>query len=111
MDSASHAIPVRVRLTPSNAGLKIGQAVTAEITIALHGGAITVPLSALVPEEDGFKVFVVDSTGIAHATAVTVGARADSVAEIVNGIAAGARVVTRGAFGVEDGARIGKPRP
>jgi multidrug efflux pump subunit AcrA (membrane-fusion protein) len=48
----------------------------------------------------------VDSAGIAHARPITVGARSESLAEIVTGLAAGETVVTAGAYGVEDGAKI-----
>ena len=73
---------------------------------AVHPRAVTVPVAALVPAGEGFQVFVVDSAGIAHARPVTVGARNESLAEIVAGVAAGETVVTAGAYGVEDGAKI-----
>ena len=47
-----------------------------------------------------------DSAGIAHARPVTVGGRSESQAEIVAGLTAGETVVTAGAYGVEDGAKI-----
>jgi multidrug efflux pump subunit AcrA (membrane-fusion protein) len=70
-----------------------------------------VPLEALVPADEGFKVFVVDTGGIAHARPVTLGARADKLAWIKEGLEAGERVVTRGAFGVDDSVKVvtGKP--
>ena len=40
-----------------------------------------------------------------------VGARSDSVAEIVSGLAPGETVVTAGAYGIEDGARIARTAP
>jgi len=52
-----------------------------------------------------YRVFVVDSAGIAHARAVTVGGRTESLAEILTGLAAGETVVTTGAYGVQDSAR------
>ena len=51
-----------------------------------------------------------DSAGIAHARAVTVGGRNESLAEILSGVAAGETVVTTGAYGVQDSARIGGAR-
>ena len=75
---------------------------------AVHPRAVAVPVDALVPDGEGYRVFVVDSGGIAHARSVTVGARTEALAEITSGLAAGETVVTRGAYGVEDGARIGR---
>jgi len=70
-----------------------------------------VPVEALVPAGEGFQVFVVDSAGIAHARPVGVGGRNESLVEIVTGLAPGETVVTTGAYGVEDGARIVRPAP
>ena len=72
---------------------------------------MAVPLESLVPEGDGFKVFVVDSAGIAHGRPVTVGARTETLAEITAGLSGGETVVTYGAFGVEDSAKIVPARP
>ena len=58
------------------------------------------------PEGDAFNVFVVDQNGIAHAREVTVGARSKSGAQILEGLKAGERIVTYGAYGVQDSARV-----
>ena len=109
VDSVSHAVPVRVRVTAPGRTLRIGETVMGRITAATHSDAVTVPVEALVPEGEGFTVFVVDSAGIAHARPVTVGGRTDKVAEIRDGVAAGERVVTEGAYGVQDSARVQAP--
>jgi len=106
VDSASRSVSVRVRASGAKRPLRIGETLFGEIALATRPHAITVPLAALVPEGDGFKVFVVDSASIAHAQPVTVGAKTSTVAEILDGVKAGDRVVTFGAFGVEDGAKI-----
>lgn len=105
VDAASRSVAVRVRAPPRRA-LRIGETVSGEIAVATRPGAITVPAEALVPDGEGFKVFVVDTGGIAHERPVTVGARAGAVVEITEGLAAGERVVTYGAYGVEDSAKI-----
>src|SRR2546429_153099 len=69
------------------------------------------PVAALVPSGDGFQVFVVDSGGIAHVRAVTVGARSESLAEILTGLTAGETLVTTGAYGIEDGTKIVRTPP
>ena len=63
-------------------------------------------MAALVPEGEAFKVFVVDSALIAHAHPVTVGSRSETTAEITSGVKAGERIVTYGAYGLEDGAKV-----
>ena len=64
-----------------------------------------------MPEGDGFKVFVVDATGTAHEREVKVGARTSSGVEIVEGLKAGERVVTSGAYGMQDSAKVVAPKP
>jgi len=91
--------------------LRIGGSVFGRIVTAVHAGAVTVPVAALVPSGDGFQVFVVDSGRIAHARAVTVGARSESLAEILTGLTAGETVVTTGAYGIEDGTKIARTAP
>ena len=68
-------------------------------------------LEALVPEGERFRVFVVDSAGIAHAREVTVGGRSETAAEITSGLVGGETVVTYGAYGVSDSARIVPAKP
>ena len=65
-----------------------------------------VPLEALVPTGEGFRVFIVDASNIAHATDVTVGGRSDTSAWITTGVNAGDRVVTKGAYGVDDSSKV-----
>jgi membrane fusion protein (multidrug efflux system) len=65
-----------------------------------------VPVAALVPEGDGFKVFVVNAANIALSRKVTVGRRSDTTADITSGLSGGERVVTEGAYGVEDSVKV-----
>ena len=111
VDTASRSVAVRVRAAATRRALRIGETVFGRIDVGTRPAAVTVPLEALVPEGEGFKVFVVDSAGIAHARPVVVGGRSDKVAEITVGIAAGERVVTYGAFGVQDSAKIVQAHP
>ena len=106
VDSATRSVTIRARLPAASRPLRIGETVFATIVVATRANALTVPLAALVPDGDGFKVFVVDSGGIALARPVLVGARSDSTAEITKGVSAGDRVVTEGAYGVVDSAHV-----
>ena len=106
VDSATRSVPVRVRVTDARRVLRIGETVFGEIATAVRPDAIVVPIDALVPAGDGFKVFVVDAQSIAHARPVTVGGRTSRLAEITAGVSAGEKVVTYGAYGVEDSAKV-----
>lgn len=106
VDTLSHAVSVRAHAPTTRLPLRISQTVFGQIAIAVHPNAIVVPAQALVPEGDGFKVFVVDRNMIAHSRAVTVGGKNDVTAEILTGLKAGEKVVTAGAYGVDDSAKI-----
>ena len=106
VDSASRAVAVRASAGRPARPLRIGESLFGRIVTAVHPRAVTVPVAALVPAGDGFQVFVVDSADVAHARPVTVGARNGSLAEIVTGLAPGETVVTTGAYGVADSAKI-----
>ena len=110
VDSASRAVAVRTRLAAPARALRIGESVFGRIVTGLNPSAVVIPVDALVPEGDGYRIFVVDSAGIAHARAVTVGGRNESLVEILSGLSAGETVVTIGAYGVQDSARIGGAR-
>ena len=106
VDSSTRTVSVRVRAATTRRPVRIGETVFGQVAVAMNPRAVVVPSEALVPEGDGFKVFVVDAAGVAHARNVTVGGRSDTQAEIRKGLAAGERVVTYGAYGVEDSARV-----
>lgn len=106
VDTVTRSVAVRVQAPATRRPLRIGETVFGRIAVAMHPNAITVPIEALVPEGEGFKVFVVDAAGTAHARPVTVGARTDSLAEITSGLRGGERVVAYGAYGVEDSAKV-----
>jgi hypothetical protein len=109
VDPGTRAVSVRVRGGAPRRALRIGESVAAELAVAEYPRALTVPLSALVPDGERYSVFVVDAGSIAHARQVTLGGRTASVARVVQGLTAGERVVTEGAFGVSEGSKIIAP--
>ena len=106
VDSATRGVPVRVSAPSLRRPVRIGETVFGQIVVGVHPNAIAVPTEALVPDGEGFKVFVVDSASIAHEQRVTVGARTDSTVEVLEGLKGGERVVTYGAYGVEDSVKV-----
>ena len=109
IDSVARAVVVRAPITKPARQLRIGETVFARIVLAAHANAVTVPAEAIVPEGEGLKVFVVDAAHEAHATPVTVGVRDGDLAEITSGLSGGETVVTYGAFGVTDSAKVMSP--
>lgn len=109
VDSATRSVPIRLRAATTTRTLRIGETISGRIEVGTRATAIVVPTDALVPEGDGYKVFVVDEKNVAHAREVKIGARSDAGVEITSGLAAGDRVVTYGAYGVDDGATVVPP--
>jgi len=106
IDSVSRGVSVRLEAPTTGRVLRIGETVFGEIPLAAVGRATMVPNTALVPEGDAFKVFVVDPSGVAHERGVKVGTTVDSMTQILSGLAVGERIVTYGAYGVEDSATV-----
>lgn len=111
VDSATRTVPVRARVPKPARTLRIGETVWARIEVGVQPAAVVVPVAALIPEGDRFKVFVVDKDDVAHSRQVVVAARSDSLAQISHGLEPGERVVAAGAYGVADSARIVAANP
>jgi RND family efflux transporter MFP subunit len=111
VDSATRAIPVRARIAHPARALRIGESILGRIVTAVRPNAVVIPVDALVPQSEGYIVFVVDSTSTAHARSVAIGGRTEAVVEVVSGLAAGETVVTHGAYGIADGAKVKKGTP
>ncbi len=110
VDSASGGVTLRVALTQTTRSLRIAEVVMGRVAVARHASALVVPEAALVPTGEGFQVFVVDSVRVAHATPVTIGGRSKGMAWITEGLSGGEQVVTKGAFGIDDGATVVGPK-
>jgi RND family efflux transporter MFP subunit len=108
VDTGSRAVQIRVAVTKPRRALRLGESVYGEITVQTKPQAVVVPVEALVPgdEPGSYKVFVVDKAGVAHARDVKVGGRTETKVEILEGLNGGETVVTQGAYGLEDGAKV-----
>lgn len=111
LDSVSRSVAVRVTLATPRRGLRLGESVYGEIAAETTPGAVVVPANALVPEGSAFKVYVVDARGVALGREVQIGGRFADKVQIVKGLKGGETVVTEGAFGMQDSARVARPVP
>jgi membrane fusion protein (multidrug efflux system) len=109
IDSATRAVPVRVRIISSTRPLRLGETLTGKLAVTGSTRAMSIPAAALVPDSTGFKVYVVKN-GVAYATAVAIGTRGDSLVQIIRGLVAGQTVVTTGAYGLEDSSKVIVPK-
>jgi RND family efflux transporter MFP subunit len=84
----------------------VGTAVRVRIVTREQHAAVTVPASAIVRDGDTTSVFVVDATQHAHRRQITTGSESVDRVEILNGVAAGDRVIVRGQAALPDGAEV-----
>jgi RND family efflux transporter MFP subunit len=106
VDTASRGVTVRVEVVSGAGELRIGETVFGRISVGEHANAVVVPLESLVPTGEGFKVFVVDEQGIAMSRPVKLGGRSDRGAWVTEGLKAGEKIVTKGAYGVDDSTKV-----
>ena len=106
IDSATRTVAVRVAAPKTARALRIGESVSGRIALDQRTDAMLVPSAAVVPDGDEYRVFVLDSSGIARSRTVEIGARRDGRIEITSGLKVAERIVTDGAYQVDDGVRI-----
>lgn len=106
VDTTERDVEIRAALPAATRPLRIGETVYGDIEVATRPNAISIPVESLIPDGDAFKVFVVDAKNVAHQRSVTVGAKNQKTVEILKGLNAGDRVVTYGAYGLDDGVTV-----
>jgi HlyD family secretion protein len=107
VDPNSTTIQVWVEVSNQNGKLKPGTTVAVTIVSGTIKNALVVPQGAVLTGEGGAKsVMVIGPDQVAHSTAVTTGIREDDDVQILSGLNAGQQVVTQGAYGLPDGAKV-----
>jgi multidrug efflux pump subunit AcrA (membrane-fusion protein) len=105
---------VQVWVEASNAGeaLKLGSTVTISIDAGNLPNAVIVPIAALLAsDEGGEKVMVALANGTAQERKVETGVRNGDDVQILNGVKPGENVITKGALGLDDKAKIEVAKP
>ena len=100
-DRESMTIPVIFETENTDELLKIGQVVQMEIYTSEEAESVAVPESSIIDEDYARYVFVQHGGESFEKRAVTTGARSGGLVAITAGLAAGERVVTRGAYSVK----------
>jgi HlyD family secretion protein len=106
VDPQTNTVAVRVRLPNPRGELKAGIYADARIAVEIHPNALVVPASALVVEGDESFVFVALAGETVEKRKVVAGIRDGERVEITDGLKESERVVTIGAFGLSNGAKI-----
>jgi membrane fusion protein (multidrug efflux system) len=106
VDSLTNAGEVVIRVPNPDGRLLAGAGATARIVLGMDPQALLVPDSALVLAGDSNAVFVMGADSIVHQRIVTPGVRQGSRVQVEGKLSPGERVVTTGAFGLQDGMRV-----
>ena len=111
-DPASTTVQVWVQADNPGERLKPGASVRVSIVAATIQNATVVPLSAILPgEEGGTVVAVAGADSLAHLKKVEIGVREPDRVQILSGVAPGERVIVAGGVGLEDKAKIRIVKP
>ncbi|HZM26089.1 MAG TPA: efflux RND transporter periplasmic adaptor subunit [Gemmatimonadales bacterium] len=106
VDSATGAGQVVLRVPNPDGALRAGAGAQGWIRLGVRHDALVVPDSAIVLQGDSSTVFVVGRDSVAHARTVVRGAHQEGRTEVRGNLAPGDRIVTTGAFGLQDGMRV-----
>ncbi len=114
LDPGSTTVEVWLKLRNTDNKLKVGTPVHAVITGDTVEKALQIPVSALLPAQNGSSsVMVVGGDGGAHKRPVKVGIRTPEQVQILSGLTVADNVIVEGSYGMDDGTKVtvgtGKP--
>jgi multidrug efflux pump subunit AcrA (membrane-fusion protein) len=107
LDPGSTTIEIWIKADNKAGKLKVGTPVKASIAGRTVAQAWKIPASAALTAQDGSKfVMLAGSDGAAHRKRVTLGIADGEDVQVTSGLGAGDLVITGGAYGLDDGAKI-----
>lgn len=107
VDPSTTTLQVWVEAPNPGEKLKLGSTVQVAINAGAVPDAIVVPVAALLSsDEGGEQVMIAGSDGLAHEQKVETGIRSGDDVQILSGVKPGDQVITQGALGLDDKAKI-----
>lgn len=103
IDAATRTLQLRA-ISP-NSGRKFlpGMFVGIKVNLDVDENALMVPAQSLIPELDGYKVFVANAENVIEEVKVSIGIRTATDVQIVDGLKVGDRVLTTGIIQAKPG--------
>ena len=111
VDSSSGTITAKALLPNEDGSLWPGQYVDVEVELGRVANAVTIPLVAVQPGQDGPFVYLIGADDKVAVRQVTVGETMGDAVVVRDGLQAGDRVVTEGQQRLRDGSRVAERRP
>jgi HlyD family secretion protein len=107
LDPNSTTVQVWVEAANPGEKLRPGATVNVQMVARSVKNALVVPAAAVLTGDGGVTtVMVVGADHVAHQTNVQTGIRQDDEVQIMSGLREGQQVVTEGAYGLPDGAKV-----
>jgi HlyD family secretion protein len=107
LDPNSTTVQVWVEASNAHEQLRPGATVNVKIVARSVKNALVIPSSAVLSGDDGAtSVMVIGADQSAHQTNVQTGIHEGTEVQITGGLHAGQQVVTEGAYGLPDGAKV-----
>lgn len=107
LDPNSTTVQVWVEAGNAKGQLRPGSTVNVKIVARSVKDALVVPSAAVLRGDGGAtSVMVIGADSVAHQTSVQTGIHEDAEVQITSGLHAGEQVVTEGAYGLPDGAKV-----
>jgi HlyD family secretion protein len=107
VDPSSTTVVVWIEAPDPKSCLKLGTTATVSIDAGSVDNAVVVPAAAILSsDEGGEKVMLAGSDSLAHERKVKLGVRSGDQVQILSGVNAGDQVITQGALGLDDKAKI-----
>jgi membrane fusion protein (multidrug efflux system) len=105
IDQDTRTLKLRALADNKNGRLLPGQFVELELILATFNSALLIPTEAVVPEQAGKKVFVLEN-GIVKEVKVETGIRTNTDLEVTGGLRPGDTVLTTGILQLKEGLKV-----
>ncbi len=104
VDAVTHRLPVRAEIDNSDAALKPEMFANFRILTSAASDSPAVPESAVVYEADAAHVWVLGEDGLLAYRSIRVGRNNGGLVEVLDGLTAGERIVTKGGLFIDQAA-------
>lgn len=105
IDAATRTLRIRANSPNRDRQYLPGMFVRVSLNLDVEENAIMVPAESLIPELDGYKVYIVKD-GVVEEAKVTIGTRTERKVQIVDGLREGDLVLTTGVLQVRTGMAV-----
>lgn len=105
IEASTRTLKIRARTPNPNKKMLPGQFVSIQLVLEHLNSAIMIPTEAVVPVQEGNKVFIMKG-GLAAESMVNAGERTDRTLEILRGISVGDTVLTSGMLQLKAGMKV-----